>query len=82
MIIELESYNKTRELLIEIGITGLHGHICYWDRGQRVSVTMVAVHMGVKEHGCKQGTGAHKIGLQVGNEGRYTYNCCGESKKC
>jgi len=43
MIIELESYNKTRELLIEIGITGLHGHICYWDRGQRVSVTTAAV---------------------------------------
>jgi len=50
MIIELERYNKIRELLIENGTTGLWGHICYWDGGWRVSVTMVAVHMG-KEMG-------------------------------
>ena len=51
MIIKLERYNKIRELLIEIGITGLQGHICYWDGGKRVSVTMAAVHMGAKETG-------------------------------
>ena len=33
MIIELERYKKIGELLIEIGITGSQGHICYWDRG-------------------------------------------------
>jgi len=46
MIIKLERYNEIGELLIGIGTTGLQGHICYWDRGQRVSVTMVAVCMG------------------------------------
>jgi len=45
----IERYNKIGELLIEIGITGLQGHVCYQDRGQRASVTMAAVHMGVKE---------------------------------
>jgi len=29
MIIELGRYNKIKELLIEIGITGSQGHICY-----------------------------------------------------
>ena len=51
MIIELERYNKIRELLIENRATGLQGHICYQDGSQRVSVTMAAVHMGVKELG-------------------------------
>ena len=58
MIIELERYNKIGELLIEIGITGLQGYVCYWDGGQRISVTMAAVHMGVKE-----------MGMQIGHRG-------------
>jgi len=49
MIIELERYNEIGELLIENRTTGSQGHVCYWDRGQRVSVTMAAVHMGVEE---------------------------------
>src|SRR5882724_3506752 len=49
MIIELEKYNKIRELLIENRITGLQGHICYWDGDWRVSVTRAAVCNGVKE---------------------------------
>jgi len=51
MIIKLERFNKIGELLIENRTTGLKGHICYWDRGWRVSVTMAAVHMGVEETG-------------------------------
>ena len=51
MIIELERYNEIRELLTEIGITGSQGHVCYWDRGWRVSVTKAAVHMEVKGTG-------------------------------
>src|SRR5882724_3157720 len=62
MIIELERYNEIGELLIEIGITGSQGHICYQDGGQRVSVTMVAVHMGVKE-----------MGMQTGHRGAYNW---------
>ena len=55
MIIELERYNEIGELLIKIRTTGLHGHICYQDGGQRVSVTIVAVCMGVKETGMRTG---------------------------
>jgi len=55
MIIELERYNKIRELLIENGTTGSQGHVCYWDKGQRVSVTMAAVWMGVEETGMHRG---------------------------
>ena len=51
MIIKLESYNEIGELLIEDGTTGLQGHVCYWDGGQRVSVTNAAVHMWVEEIG-------------------------------
>jgi len=51
MIIKLERYNKIGELLIENRTTGSQGHICYLDGGWRVSVTMVAVHMGVEEMG-------------------------------
>jgi len=51
MMIKLERYNEIDELLIENRTTGSHGHICYWDGGQMVSVTMVAVCMGVKEAG-------------------------------
>src|SRR5882724_6736182 len=48
MIIELERYNEIRELLIKNRTTGSYGHLHYWDGGWRVSVTMAAVHMGVK----------------------------------
>ena len=43
MIIKLERYNKIGELLIGNRTTGLHGHVCYQDGGQRVSVTRAAV---------------------------------------
>ena len=46
MIIELKTYNEVRTLLIETDTTGLCRHIHYWDGGQKVSVTMAAVHMG------------------------------------
>ena len=49
MIIELEKYNKARELLIAIRTARSQGQICYQNRGQRVSVTRAAVHMGVEE---------------------------------
>ena len=48
MIIELRKYIEVVELLIENRITGSQAQVSYWDRGQRVSVTRVAVHMGVK----------------------------------
>jgi len=51
MIIKLGNYNKVRELLIENRTTGLWGHICYWDRNQRVSVTRAAVCMEEKGTG-------------------------------
>src|SRR5882724_11237865 len=51
MIIKLERYNEIRELLIENRTTRSQGHVCYQDGGQRVSVTMAAVHMGVEEMG-------------------------------
>jgi len=51
MIIKLERYKETRELLIENRVTGSQGHIYYQNRGQRVSVTMVAVYIGVKGTG-------------------------------
>ena len=62
MIIKLERYNKIRALLIENRTTGLQGHLCYWDGGWRVSVTMAAVHMGVKE-----------TGMQTGHRGAYNW---------
>ena len=51
MIIELGKYNEARELLIENRITWSQGHVCYWNRGWRVSVTKAAVCMGVEETG-------------------------------
>jgi len=62
MIIKLERYKGIGELLIEIEITVSQGHICYWDRGWRVSVTMAAVCMGVKE-----------MGMQTGHKGAYNW---------
>ena len=80
MMIELGKYNEIGELLIDNRTTGSQGHVGYQDGDQRVSVTGAAVHMGGR-WGCEQGTGAHTISLQVGNESRYTYNCCGEIKE-
>jgi len=51
MIIKPRKYNKVRELIIGDETTGFCGHVCYWERGQRVSVTMVAVCMEGKEMG-------------------------------
>ena len=55
MIIELRKYNKVRELLIEVGTTGLQGHVCYQDGEWKASVTMVAVCMGKEETGMQTG---------------------------
>ena len=76
MIIKLERYTKVGELLLGNRTTGLQGHVCYWDRGQRVSVTTVAVSRGVKEMGMGAGHRSHTIGLQVGHESRYAHNHC------
>jgi len=51
MIIELERYSEISRLLIESRTTGSQGHICYQGGDWRVSVTMAAVCMGVKEMG-------------------------------
>ena len=48
MIIKLGKYKAAKELLIETRTTGSHGHVCYWNRDQRVAVTRAAVHMGVE----------------------------------
>jgi len=60
MIIELKKYNEIGTLLVETAATGLQGHVHYWDGDQKVSVTMVAVCMGVKE-----------MGMQTGHQGAY-----------
>ena len=60
MIIELERYNEIRELLIEDRTTGSHGHLCYWDRGQRVSVTRDA------DRGQKHIQLASELGMRIG----------------
>ena len=62
MIIELGKYNEIRELLIENRTTGLQGHICYWNEDRRVSVTNMAVCMGVEE-----------MGMQTGYRGAYNW---------
>ena len=59
MIIKLRKYNKVRELLIEIGTTGLQGHVCYWDRGQRVSVTMGCPHKEGEDGDANKTQGAY-----------------------
>src|SRR5882724_12129819 len=81
MIIELRKYNEIGELLIENRTTGLQAHVSYWDGIREASVTRVAVHMDVGRWGCKQGTGAHTIGLRVGIENRYAHRHCGAIKK-
>ena len=62
MIIELRKYNSAEELLIETRTAGFQGHICYWDRDRRVSVTRVAVHMEEKGTGMRTGSrGAYNL---------------------
>jgi len=55
MIIKLRKYNEIGELLIENRTTESQGHVSYWDRDWRVSVTRVAVHMEVKGMGMRIG---------------------------
>jgi len=63
MIIELGKYNSAKELLIETRTTGSQGHVCYWDRDRRASVTRVAVHMGLEGTGMRTGhRGTYKWG--------------------
>ena len=63
MIIKLERYNEIRALLIQTGITGFPGHICYQDGGQRVSVARAAVCIRVEEMGMQTRDSMHTIGL-------------------
>jgi len=51
MIIELEKYNKIRELLMGNRTTGSQAQVSYQDGFWEASVTRVAVCMGVKEAG-------------------------------
>jgi len=55
MIIELGKYNKIGALLIENRTAGSQGHVNYWDRDWRVSVTRAAVCMEVKGKGMQTG---------------------------
>ena len=41
MIIELGKYNSAKELLIETRTTGFQGHVYYWGKDQRTSITRV-----------------------------------------
>jgi len=76
MIIELRNDNDVSNYLYGLWEQG-HGDV-YTIRmeAEGASVTMVAVHMGVKEMGMQTGHRAHTIGLQVGNESRYAHNHC------
>jgi len=69
-------YNSAEELLIETRTTGSQGHVCYQNGDWSISVTGWLSTWRRKGQGCEQGTGAHTIGLQVGNENRHTYNHC------
>jgi len=51
MIIKLVIYNEIRELLIGNRTTGSQGHVHYRDGGQKLSVAMVVICMGVEEIG-------------------------------
>jgi len=51
MRIKLRNYNEFGELLIGNGTTGLQAQVSYQDGILEAPVTMVAVHMGVKEMG-------------------------------
>jgi len=81
MIIELRKYNEIRELLIGDRVTELQAQVSYQDEVWEASVTRVAVHMGVEETGCEQGTGVHAISLQVGIQIRDACRHCRAIKK-
>ena len=81
MIIELRRYNKIGELLVANGTTGSQAQVSYWDMVRETSVTRVAVCMGLRRWGCKQGAGAQTIGLQVGIENRNVHRHRGAIKK-
>ena len=69
MIIKLETYNKSENTYRDWNhrVTGIHMlSDVYW----RESVTMVAVHMGVKE-----------IGMQTGHKGAYNWSPSQESEQ-
>ena len=80
MIIKLGKYNEVRELLIENRTTGSQGHVCYQDRGWRISVARAAVNMGVEEMGVQTRDRVHTISLRVRNESRYASGHCGAIK--
>jgi len=64
MIIELGKHNEAEELHIETRTTGSQDmYAIGWD--QRVSVTMVAVRMGVEETGMRTGLQGR---IQTGSE--------------
>ena len=60
MIIQLRKYNEIGELLIENRTTKSQVCVCYQGRDRRVSITRVAVFMGVKG-----------MGMQTGYQGTY-----------
>jgi len=55
MIIKLGKYNEAEELLIATRTTGSLGCVCYQNGDWRVSVTKVAVCMGMEETGMQTG---------------------------
>ena len=55
MIIKLRRYSEIGELHIEKGTTGLQAQVSYQDEVWKVSVTRVAVHIGVEEMGMRTG---------------------------
>ena len=81
MIIELRKYNEIGELLIEKRTPRSQVQVGYWDIVWEASVTRVAVCMGGRRQGCKQGTGVHTISLRVRIENRYTCGHCGAIRK-
>src|SRR5882724_10109524 len=73
MIIELERYNEIGELLIENRTTGFQGHVCYWDRGQRVSVTRGCPHVGGRDGDANWEQGHIQLAAESGmRAGRHT----------
>jgi len=81
MIIELGKYNKTVELLIESRSAGLQGHVSNWDRGQRVSVTRAAVHIGLEKMRMQIRDRVQTISPQVGMRAGMHMGTAEQSKK-
>jgi len=55
--------------------------MCYLDGGWRISVTMAAVCMGVKDMGCEQGTGVHTMASKSGMRAVMHMTTVEQSKK-